>query len=169
MGFGSLSVCYLCVRVWRILSMWLFTVFTITFFPTLFLLIHFCQHILLSNHDCILFLFLFYKYICMTLSVIFFIFIIIIAIQKMYNDISIHYDMLLGILNRTCWNRTRMERWNYVKKNLSEWGWGMRQLCQFHERMLECSTFAQRFLKQTILTIILLLLENSLGCWKSSI
>lgn len=169
MGFGSLSVCYLCVRVWRILSMWLFTVFTITFFPTLFLLIHFCQHILLSNHDCILFLFLFYKYICMTLSVIFFVFIIIIAIQKMYNDISIHYDMLLGILNRTCWNRTRMERWNYVKKNPSKWGWGMRQLCQFHERMLECSTFAQRFLKQTILTIILLLLENSLGCWKSSI
>lgn len=154
MGFGSLSVCYLCVRVWRILSMWLFTVFTITFFPTLFLLIHFCQHILLSNHDCILFLFLFYKYICMTLSIIFFVFIIIIAIQKMYNDISIHYDMLLGILNRTCWNRTRMERWNYVKKNVG---------------MLECSTFAQRFLKQTILTIILLLLENSLGCWKSSI
>lgn len=123
MGFGSLSVCYLCVRVWRILSMWLFTVFTITFFPTLFLLIHFCQHILLSNHDCILFLFLFYKCICMTLSVIFFVFIII-AIQKMYNDISIHYDMLLGILNRTCWNRTRMERWNYVKKNV-----GMFYIC----------------------------------------
>lgn len=150
MGFGSLSVCYLCVRVWRILSMWLFTVFTITFFPTLFLLIHFCQHILLSNHDCILFLFLFYIFAWpWVLSFLFLL--LLLPFKKcimIFQFIVIFYWVF----------------WTEPVEIAQEWSDEI-----MSKKMLECFTFAQRFLKQTILTIILLLLENSLGCWKSSI